>query len=422
MKKNVVITEPAAVAALKEIYHINGPGKLEWDVSTPGQVTAQGASRLKARDGTLIGLNLNRAKLEGVLKLHGVAALTFLDVRGNKWSGVDFRDLPALTRLRLGDRKLLRQAAEQGLPAAQYDLGLAYYFWESPTCWGRPASVLADVENRYRVDKEHGGGEAWFRYAREYVSDGHGGIKPKLDPCYYLGMNSHEKRIAEAIRWIRLAAEQGYSEAQFCLGNACRLGVGLEEDPEEALKWHLLRSGGGRSPVQLEEDQAEALKWYCLAAEQGHEYAQVRLGGKDMAEPVKRRILEAEQGDSESQVELGNAYRLGHGVREDPAEALKWYRLAAEQGHYHAHVLLGNAYRSGQGVGADQAEAVRFYRLAAELGYPFAQFNLGLAYKFGEGVEKDQAKAAKWFKRAAENGFRPVTEGPYGRNDKYYEE
>jgi len=41
MKKSpVVITEPAAVAALKEIYQNNGLGNLEWDFSIPGQVTA----------------------------------------------------------------------------------------------------------------------------------------------------------------------------------------------------------------------------------------------------------------------------------------------------------------------------------------------------------------------------------------------
>jgi len=46
------ITEPAAVAALREIYQNNGPGELKWDFSTPGQVTAKDG-RLEARDGPL---------------------------------------------------------------------------------------------------------------------------------------------------------------------------------------------------------------------------------------------------------------------------------------------------------------------------------------------------------------------------------
>ena len=59
----VTITEPAAVAALKEIYENNGPGNLDWDFSRPGQVTARDG-RLEARDGALTGLNLVRAEPE----------------------------------------------------------------------------------------------------------------------------------------------------------------------------------------------------------------------------------------------------------------------------------------------------------------------------------------------------------------------
>ena len=35
----VTITDPAAVAALKNIYETNGPGELQWDFSVPGQVS-----------------------------------------------------------------------------------------------------------------------------------------------------------------------------------------------------------------------------------------------------------------------------------------------------------------------------------------------------------------------------------------------
>ena len=119
----VVITEPAAVAALAQIYYKNGPGKLDWDFSTPGQVTAKD-SRLEARDGALIGLNLVRAELKGYLELARVKTLTvFTEYGNNNLWGTGLKDLPGLAE----GVKRLRQAAEQGDSEAQFKLGGAYY-------------------------------------------------------------------------------------------------------------------------------------------------------------------------------------------------------------------------------------------------------------------------------------------------------
>ena len=40
-----------------------------------------------------------------------------------------------------------------------------------------------------------------------------------------------------AVSWYRIAAEQGYPEAQYWLGWCCQYGKGVEEDREEAVKW-----------------------------------------------------------------------------------------------------------------------------------------------------------------------------------------
>ena len=59
---------------------------------------------------------------------------------------------------------------------------------------------------------------------------------------------------AEAVRWYRMAAEQGLAEAQYNLG---------------------YRYANGRGVL---EDDAEAVRWYRMAAEQGYAMAQVNLG------------------------------------------------------------------------------------------------------------------------------------------------
>ena len=124
------------------------------------------------------------------------------------------------------------------------------------------------------------------------------------------------------------AAEQGYAEAQYCLGELYALGKGVPKD------------------------YAKAMKWFLKAADQGHAYAQANLG-----------II----------------YADGLGVPEDAAEAVKWFRKAADQELASAQTILGTMYANGEGVPEDNAEAVEWYRRAAMQGYPPAQ----CALRFG---------------------------------------
>ena len=77
------------------------------------------------------------------------------------------------------------------------------------------------------------------------------------------------------------------------------------------------------------ENNAEAVKWYRLAAEQGHANAQYFLGAiyadgegvaENDAEAVKWFRKAAEQGDADSQSRLGLMYDNGEGVPENDAE------------------------------------------------------------------------------------------------------
>ena len=78
---------------------------------------------------------------------------------------------------------------------------------------------------------------------------------------------------AEAIRWYRLAAEQGLADAQYNLGVKYANG-------EDVLK-----------------NDVEAVRWFRLAADQSYAWAQSRLGAM---------------------------YANGEGVLKDDAEAVRW--------------------------------------------------------------------------------------------------
>jgi hypothetical protein len=89
----------------------------------------------------------------------------------------------------------------------------------------------------------------------------------------------------EAARLHRLAAAQGYPDAQYFLGCSFEEGRGVAQD------------------------RVEATRWFLLAAAWQH---------------------------AQAQFHLGFAYEKGRGVAQDTEEAIRWYQLAAFQGLSHA--------------------------------------------------------------------------------------
>jgi TPR repeat protein len=83
---------------------------------------------------------------------------------------------------------------------------------------------------------------------------------------------------AEAVKWLRKAADQGHAEAQYNLGQLYRESTGVPQD------------------------YAQAASWFRKAADQGNIGAQNNLGGM---------------------------YENGWGVPKDDIEAYAWYNLAA---------------------------------------------------------------------------------------------
>ena len=114
------------------------------------------------------------------------------------------------------------------------------------------------------------------------------------DSCYVLGIMYYKGEgvtadKAEAVKWLRKAADKGNVRAQYNLGMMYDKGDGV--------------------PQSLKE----AANWYRKAAENGH---------------------------VQSQFNLGLMYTNGEGVPKDRKEAVKWLRKAAKKGHVNARKLL----------------------------------------------------------------------------------
>ena len=77
----------------------------------------------------------------------------------------------------------------------------------------------------------------------------------------YAGSSNSQVSKAQAVVWYRKAAEQGYAEAQTCLGAMLIDGEGVPKDLSEGYAWLLLaRAGNVQKPWSAEDiiEKAEA--------------------------------------------------------------------------------------------------------------------------------------------------------------------
>jgi S1-C subfamily serine protease len=118
---------------------------------------------------------------------------------------------------------------------------------------------------------------------------------------------------------------------------------------------------------------AEAVRWYRMAANQGHAIAQFNLGGMfhygygvltNYDDAMRWYRKAAEQGYPEAQNDLGWMYYTGQGVPQNSTEAVRQYRKSADQGHAGAQKALGWMYQNGQGLPQNYVQGYLWYNLA----------------------------------------------------------
>ncbi len=185
-------------------------------------------------------------------------------------------------------------------------------------------------------------------------------------------------------------AEKGNPKAQFILGVLYVWDDKREDYYNEGHK---------------DMDDEKAVKWFKLAANQGNVFAQHNLGvmyeSRPYIQPKQYERREwfrpnLEEGDTVEMILLEPYYLQGMGIQRDHYKAVKWYELAAEQGIVSSQFNLGL-------IAWDKKEQVKWLLLAAEQGHDTAQYNLALMYIIGDGVLQDYVQAHKWFNILAAN-------------------
>lgn len=136
---------------------------------------------------------------------------------------------------------------------------------------------------------------------------------------FQLGLSHLEAgRNAEAVRLIRLSANQGQAAAQYRLAKLYENGVGVEKDLAAAMKL-LERSAKGGNRIAMHD--------------LGHYYATgAATSQPEISKAVTWFQQAAERGVLDSQFNLGVLYQEGSGVTKSQVDAYVWYAIAGAQG------------------------------------------------------------------------------------------
>ncbi|MGV0005970.1 MAG: tetratricopeptide repeat protein [Candidatus Porifericomitaceae bacterium WSBS_2022_MAG_OTU9] len=148
-------------------------------------------------------------------------------------------------------------------------------------------------------------------------------------------------RYSAATDMFRPLAAKGNPVAQFYMGEASRLGLGIEEDIENSITWYKLAVEQGFPPAEntmavwlLEHDADDILIPQLL-------------------------IRAATKGYAPAQYNLCRLYATGEQLEKDQTRAVWWCTKAAQQGHRDAQQAVVLAHEHGIGTEQDQEEAQR---------------------------------------------------------------
>ncbi len=170
-----------------------------------------------------------------------------------------------------------------------------------------------------------------------------------LAQCYLRAAGNVVKDHTEAVKWLRLSADQGYPKAEYLLGWRYELGEGVAKDV------------------------AEAAKWFRKASQRGDSNATLHLA-----------LLLHEQ--------------------ERYTDAMPLFEKAANDDVIHAFVMLGVYHGNGLGCNKNDDKAVDLFKLAASRGSATAMYFVAQRHESGVGATKSLKEARTWYERAGAGG------------------
>lgn len=198
--------------------------------------------------------------------------------------------------------RLYRAAANQGLPAAMYQLARAY-------------------DRGRGIDKSATEAAVWYKRAADL---GHVGAMASLGTMYEFG-EGVPADLVEALRLYKLAAEAGDAHGMTSVGYLFQTGKGVPKDGEEARKWYEKAAAAGNPRAM-----------YNLALM----HVRGEGGERDFGEAVRHLKTAIEKGHPGAMRELAFLFDEGRGVARDPKAAAQFLLASYKAGHKDARMDL----------------------------------------------------------------------------------
>lgn len=238
-------------------------------------------------------------------------------------------------------------------------------------------------------------------------------------PDFRRQLQTQKSELESCFQRLLLAGEPGHPEVWHAIGTGYRHGQGTTFDKGEAIRWLRKAAEAGFTPAMVSLGLAlwfpspspsavEAVHWFHEAAEQGDAAGMVWLGFAyrdgtgvpgDCQEAVQWFIKGVEAGDSHALVHVGRMY--AHYLSA-PAQALPWFLRAAQAQHADSFLELARLYENPDSGVHDPSEAHRWFRVAAEHSEGSAvSALLALARQHleGRGAACDVEQARSWLRR-----------------------
>lgn len=319
---------------------------------------------------------------------------------------------------------------------ADKDLVAAKYWLTRAANEGGNRRAMMNLGSIYSMDfPETNAMVEAFHWYKKSAELGDAAACYQLAPFYYYGWGGVETNVASFSYWRFQAATLGFTQAQYEMGVAYRVGDGVPKDPDNSLIWY--RKAAAKNHPKAFYDLAlrylenktnrESLllanHYMFLAAQAGHREAQFQYAlscFRGDVGPVNYEngnlwlAKSAEAGWASAEYALSYMYCSGNTIVPggphctiDRKEGIKWLRRAAGHENLQAEAMLGVMLIQGTEVKKDTIEAEKLLRHAAEHGYASAQGDLGFAIQDGDVSSTNLVEAAMWSQLAESNATDP---------------
>jgi TPR repeat protein len=220
--------------------------------------------------------------------------------------------------------------------------------------------VKPKTPEEQKLAAERGDAEAQYMLGVRYYMTGMGGMNVKDQ--------------AEAIKWLRMASNQGHSNAQFMLAHCYESGQCVPMDKIEAYAYWKIgslvnksqqREGGPLSSDELRRGEQRA---------------------KELQKETEAKIAAKKAGAPQEEIKTVRGIQGG-----------EYKKVFDARTHYNHGVFLFNYPKTSM----DKVEGIKSFQESAEHGFVMAQHLLGKLYHSGESVEKDEVEAYAYFSLAS---------------------